>query len=265
MPYLHRFFHRPFPPRAMQYLSLAVILTTGLGLGSRVWAQQSTPSVTPPSSQANPTTSGGRIVRPTLRLGSQGESVRELQSMLVLLGYYAGPVSGVFQEDTQLAVQRFQQATAITADGIVGPATWSKLLPAPAAEITPPGQTVAATAPATNPPTANPAPANPAPTNPPATNPPTTNPPATNSRPTAPPATTTPPDSTSASLPILRPGMEGEAVRFLQQRLTAKRVYSGPISGVFGPQTEAAVRQLQRTNNLTVDGIVGPATWSVLN
>jgi peptidoglycan hydrolase-like protein with peptidoglycan-binding domain len=195
--------------------------------------------------------------------------------MLMLLGYYPGPVSGVYQEDTQLAVQRFQQAAAITADGIVGPATWSKLLPAPAAETTPPGQTVATTAPATNPPTANPTPANPSATNPPATrppatnppatNPPATNPPATNSRPITPPATTTPPASTPASLPILRPGMEGEAVRFLQQRLTAKRVYSGPISGVFGPQTEAAVRQLQRTNNLTVDGIVGPATWNVLN
>jgi N-acetylmuramoyl-L-alanine amidase len=241
-------------------LGLFMLLATGLGWGGHAVAQQPVPSADPSVAPANPTISGGRIVRPTLRLGSQGESVRELQSMLVLLGYYAGPVSGVFQEDTQLAVQRFQQATAITADGIVGPATWSKLLPAPAAETTPPGQTVATTAPATNPPTANPAP-----TNPPATNPPATNPPATNSRPTTPPTTTTPPASTTASLPVLRPGMEGEAVRFLQQRLTAKRVYNGPISGVFGPQTETAVRQLQRTNNLTVDGIVGPATWSVLN
>ncbi|MFH7242703.1 MAG: peptidoglycan-binding protein [Spirulina sp.] len=230
-----------------------------MDLDKHTWAQEPTPNIEN-SIPANPTTSGGRIVRPTLRLGSQGESVRELQSMLVLLGYYAGPVSGVYQEDTQLAVQRFQQAAAITADGIVGPATWSKLLPAPAAEITPPGQTVATNPPATNPPTANPAPANP-----PATNPPATNPPATNSRPTSPSTTTAPPDSTSTSLPILRPGMEGEAVRFLQQRLTAKRVYSGPISGIFGPQTEAAVRQLQRDNSLTVDGIVGPATWGVLN
>lgn len=239
-------------------LGLSMLLAAGLGLGGNAMAQQPTPNA--PVAPANPTVSGGRIVRPTLRLGSQGESVRELQSMLVLLGYYPGPVSGVFQEDTQMAVQRFQQAAAITADGIVGPATWSKLLPAPAAETTPPGQTVATTAPATNPPTAS----NPPASNPPASNPPANNPPATSS-PTAPPATATPPGSTSASLPILRPGMEGDAVRFLQRRLTAKQVYSGPISGVFGPQTEAAVRQLQRTNNLTVDGIVGPATWRALN
>ncbi len=259
--YLHCL--RPLPLRSMRRLGWAALLT--VGLGSHAWAQQPTPSGNSAPPLANPTTSGGRIVRPTLRLGSQGESVRELQSMLILLGYYAGPVSGVYQEDTQLAVQRFQQSAAITADGIVGPATWSKLLPAPAAETTPPGQTVATTAPATNPPTANPPATNPPATNPPATNPPATNPPATNSRPTTPPATTTPATSTTASLPILRPGMEGEAVRFLQQRLTAKRVYNGPISGIFGPQTEAAVRQLQRTNNLAVDGIVGPATWGVLN
>ena len=234
-----------------------MLMVAVLGLGGHAIAQQPAPNA--PATPANPTISGGRIVRPTLRLGSQGESVRELQSMLVLLGYYAGPVSGVYQEDTQLAVQRFQQSAAITADGIVGPATWSKLLPAPAAETTPPGQTVATTTPATNPPTANPAP-NPSPTTPPATTPP-----ATNSPSTSPPATTTPPASTSASMPILRPGMEGDAVRFLQQRLTAKQVYNGPISGVFGPQTEAAVRQLQQANNLAVDGIVGPATWGALN
>lgn len=31
--------------------------------------------------------------------------------------------------------------------------------------------------------------------------------------------------------------------------------------GVFGPQTKAAVEQLQRTHHITADGIVGPQTW----
>jgi peptidoglycan hydrolase-like protein with peptidoglycan-binding domain len=59
--------------------------------------------------------------------------------------------------------------------------------------------------------------------------------------------------------------MEGDAVRQLQQRLRAKGFYSGAIDGLFGTQTEAAVRRAQAANDLTVDGIVGPATWRVLN
>jgi peptidoglycan hydrolase-like protein with peptidoglycan-binding domain len=34
--------------------------------------------------------------------------------------------------------------------------------------------------------------------------------------------------------------------------------------GVFGAQTDASVRNFQRANGLTVDGIAGPNTWERL-
>ncbi len=233
---------------------LAVLAS--LGFGTAALGQQPQPATSPPAQpNAAPTVNGGRITRPILRLGSQGESVKELQSMLILLGYYPGPVSGVYQEDTQQAVQRFQQAAAITADGIVGPATWSQLFPAPLAEANPPGQGNTTTT------ASNPGQPSQVPASLPAEQP--TQP---ASEPANRPASSSSSGSGSSatSLPVLRPGMEGDAVRQLQQKLRDKKVYSGPVDGIFGSQTEAAVREIQRTNNLTVDGIVGPATWRVL-
>jgi peptidoglycan hydrolase-like protein with peptidoglycan-binding domain len=43
-----------------------------------------------------------------------------------------------------------------------------------------------------------------------------------------------------------------------------QRALGVPADGVFGPQTERAVKRYQRRHGLTVDGIVGPATRSAL-
>ena len=58
----------------------------------------------------------------------------------------------------------------------------------------------------------------------------------------------------------------GEArVRALQRDLRAAGHRPGPVDGLYGPLTEAAVERLQRASGLSVDGIVGPQTRRVLN
>lgn len=63
--------------------------------------------------------------------------------------------------------------------------------------------------------------------------------------------------------PILRQGSQGQSVKTLQQLLTAVG-YPLAADGIFGDRTEAAVKKFQKDNGLTVDGIVGPKTWSTL-
>lgn len=46
------------------------------------------------------------------------------------------------------------------------------------------------------------------------------------------------------------------------QRLLGMKVGNG--IGTFGSLTEAAVKTFQRSQRLTVDGIVGPETWRLL-
>ena len=69
--------------------------------------------------------------RPTLRKGSRGEAVREMQERLISLGYDLGKcgADGIFGSKTLKAVKAFQKDCGITADGICGPITYSKLYP----------------------------------------------------------------------------------------------------------------------------------------
>jgi peptidoglycan hydrolase-like protein with peptidoglycan-binding domain len=52
-------------------------------------------------------------------------------------------------------------------------------------------------------------------------------------------------------------------VRTLQHLLRA-RGQAVAVDGVFGPETEAAVRAFQTGKGLSADGIVGPQTWPAL-
>lgn len=64
-----------------------------------------------------------------------------------------------------------------------------------------------------------------------------------------------------AQQPTLSRGSQGPAVRVLQESLTTLGYNPGPVDGIFGPLTEAAVKAFQTDRKITVDGIVGPQTW----
>jgi len=73
-------------------------------------------------------------------------------------------------------------------------------------------------------------------------------------------ATPTPePATTTEHAIVLSSGSEGRQVQLLQQALGSVKV-----DGVFGPETEAAVRSFQSSHGLTVDGIAGPLTSATL-
>ena len=71
----------------------------------------------------------GEAVIPTavLRQGSKGGEVKEVQRRLKLWGYYKGSVDGVFGAGTRSAIIAFQKKNGLTADGVVGKATYKAL------------------------------------------------------------------------------------------------------------------------------------------
>lgn len=65
---------------------------------------------------------------PVLKSGSKGGSVTVLQRLLIANGAKID-ADGDFGPKTQSAVKAFQKKKKISADGVVGPATWGKIVP----------------------------------------------------------------------------------------------------------------------------------------
>jgi peptidoglycan hydrolase-like protein with peptidoglycan-binding domain len=66
--------------------------------------------------------------------------------------------------------------------------------------------------------------------------------------------------------PVLRQGDQGPQVTTLQYLLRCARELWRDLEpdGIFGPHTKAIVEAYQGNAGLTVDGVVGPQTWSSL-
>ena len=185
-----------------------------------------------------------------LRRGSRGSDVRQVQFLMNVISQFNDRVPSVIEDGNfgpqlEQAVMDFQRAYGLPPDGIVGPATWNKFYAVyRGIQENRPGGTA--------PPRPTPTPPPPVPPAPPTPQPP-------------PGVVPTPPFSGV----LLRNGSRGEEVRLIQTYLNAIRrnVPSIPqlaVDGIFGPNTENAVRAFQRHFGLSADGIVGPITWAEL-
>jgi peptidoglycan hydrolase-like protein with peptidoglycan-binding domain len=90
-------------------LNEATAATLGLSPNSLLAAPAATASQTPPPDRLQP------------------GAVRALQARLGSLGFYSGPVDGVWGSGTESAVESFQRSRGLQADGQLGPATVTAL------------------------------------------------------------------------------------------------------------------------------------------
>ena len=90
--------------------------------------------------------------------------------------------------------------------------------------------------------------------------------PASPARPAAPAANPAQPTTPAANparptTPAVPPSA---AVKTLQQQLGQLNYYEGPVDGIMGPQTTAAIKDLQRQAGLPQTGTMNPATQTAL-
>ena len=72
------------------------------------------------------------------------------------------------------------------------------------------------------------------------------------------------PERPASTRPVVRFGSEGADVKSAQSFLALRGFSAGAQDGVFGAQTEAAVKRFQAARGLNADGVIGPQTWKSL-
>ena len=60
---------------------------------------------------------------PTEPTTPAGPAVADLQTVMTHLGFYSGPIDGVYSDETTAAVAEMQKALGVTTDGVYGPET----------------------------------------------------------------------------------------------------------------------------------------------
>lgn len=126
------------PPRNVQLAAGAVaavvvllLVLWGVGVFSGSGSSQAPPAATtaPPTTTAAAPPAAPPVTAPTTTLspGATGVQVRRLQRALVQLGYSPGKVDGAYGAATKSALESFQKAQGLQADGVLGPKTLAAL------------------------------------------------------------------------------------------------------------------------------------------
>jgi polar amino acid transport system substrate-binding protein len=89
--------------------------------------RETTTLVTVPFSSPNNPAAKPPESTPEISLGSYGTAVKQLQKQLKQNGYFTGPIDGIYDQKTELAVYNFQISMGLLADGVVGQETLKSL------------------------------------------------------------------------------------------------------------------------------------------
>ena len=162
----------------------------------------------------------------TMQFGTAGDRVRILQRALLALGFNV-TVDGSYGSTTHAAVKAFQKVVGLTQDGKAGKKTLTKL-----------ESYFDANGNCTSGPIAGNTPAEPEPD----------------------------PNAPTYGIPerTLRSGYTGLDVKYTMQRLYDLGFYNGKVDEKFGSGMLKAVKAFQKKNGLTVDGVVGIKTITIL-
>lgn len=160
-----------------------------------------------------PDNTSSRFVQKTSAPAPAATGVLGIQQALAAQGYSVD-TDGVFGKGTEAAVKAFQQAHGLTADGVVGPATYAALVGSPM----PDGQSSYRLADRFR------------------------------------------SDAAAAPAASAVTATSDNAIVLLQQALV-NQGYNIDVDGSFGVGTENAVRDFQAKHGLEVDGVVGQATF----
>ena len=158
-----------------------------------------------------------------IKYGMHGEEVANLQRKLIARGFMNGKADGVCGDQTVAAIKSFQASEGLTADGIAGVLTLSRLNDG-IETFTPNGS-----------------------------------------------------NSDEVDYPVeiskggyagigsvIKPGMHGEGVADVQQKLINHGFLTGYADGICGARTVAAIKKFQESVGLKPDGVCGLQTYAAL-